>query len=150
VRSLSAKPGQKLIAMKQRMTAQESRLSQAQSAIKEESEESSPKGRVTPASEYSYYEEETGVSGQQKGKRSGTTSKAQNRDQAKHASAAQKRNTSKSGGYGHSYPGRTRAAPDRAPGKKQENHSRSPSGTHDEGNGKNERPSGHSNQATDA
>jgi len=68
------------------MTAQDSRLSQAQPAIKEESEESSPKGRATPASEYSYYEEETGVSGQQKGKRGGTTSKVQHRDQAKHAS----------------------------------------------------------------
>ena len=53
VRSLAAKPGHKLMAMKSRMSTQESRLSQAQPAIKEESDESSPKGRSTPASEHS-------------------------------------------------------------------------------------------------
>ena len=75
MRSLSTKSGQKLMAMQQRMSTQESRLSQAQPAIKEESEESSPKGRVTPASEYSYHEEERGITGQQKGKQGGTAAK---------------------------------------------------------------------------
>ena len=150
VRSLSAKPGQKLMAMQQRMSTQESRLGQAQPAIKEESEESSPKGRATPASEYSYYEEETGVAGHQKGKRSGSTTKGQHREQAKHASAAQERGAAKSGGHGQIHPGRARAAPDRAPGKKQKPHSRSAHGAHDEGHSNHERAATHSHQASDA
>ena len=150
VRSLSAKPGQKLMAMKSRMSTQESRLSHAQPAIKEESDESSPKGRATPASEYSYYDDETGASGHQKGKRGGITAKGQHRDQAKHASAAQKRGAAKSGGHGQSQPGRTRAAPDRAPGKKQKPHSRSAHGAHDEGHSNHERAATHSHQASDA
>jgi hypothetical protein len=150
VRSLSAKPGQKLMAMKQRMSTQESRLSQAQPAIKEESEESSPKGRATPASEYSYYEEEAGVAGHQKGKRGGNTTKGQHREQAKHASAAQKRGAAKSGGHGQIQPGRARAVPDRAQGKKQKPLSQSAHGVHDEGDSKHERPAKHSQQASDA
>ena len=100
MRSLSAKPGQKLMAMKSRMSTQESRLSHSQPAIKEESDESSPKGRATPASEHSYDDDDIGVSGQQKGKRGGIAAKGQHRDQAKHGSAAQKRGAAKSGGHG--------------------------------------------------